>query len=209
MWRSFGRRQTTEWRKRSKTRKQRGSVIFWDFMFVAMFIPDIWRTQYIKNKVSGTGFRLLLQARVRVYCRKSKSCRRYDGECPPPPRTIITTKRMPRVYNLAYKLSVLQNCSGGRDGTMGFSRQGCRLSQARQFQEHCRRGRSLTEGSIKPEVSINPKHTVLNKHLSRFRVNKRWKGITSWLSAPAERQINRLSTRVANLELRTDKMYNI
>lgn len=114
MWRSFGRRQTTEWRKRSKTRKQRGSVIFWDFMFVAMFIPDIWRTQYIKNKVSGTGFRLLLQARVRVYCRKSKSCRRYDGECPPPPRTIITTKRMPRVYNLAYKLSVLQNCSGGR-----------------------------------------------------------------------------------------------
>jgi hypothetical protein len=83
VWRSSGRRQTTEWRKRSKTRKQRDSVTFLDFMFVAMFIPDIWRTKYIKNQVSGTGFRLLLQARVREYCRKSNSCRRYDGECPP------------------------------------------------------------------------------------------------------------------------------
>ena len=156
----------------------------------------------------GTRFRLLLRARVTFCCRKSKSCRRYDGECPS--RSIITTKRMPRVYNIAYKLSILQSCSEERDGTTGFSRQGCPLSQARQSQEHCRRGRSLTEGPFKPEVSINPKNTVLNKHLSRFRANKSWKGITSWLSAPAERQINRLTERVANLELRTtDKMHNI
>jgi len=120
--------------------------------------------------VFGTRFRLLLRARVTFCCRKSKSCRRYDGECPS--RSIITTKRMPRVYNIAYKLSILQSCSEERDGTTGFSRQGCPLSQARQSQEHCRRGRSLTEGPFKPEVSINPKNTVLNKHLSRFRANK-------------------------------------
>jgi hypothetical protein len=197
-----------EGRKRSKTRKRRDSVIFLDFTFVAMFIPDIWRIQYIKNQVSGKGFRLLFQARVRSCCRKSNSRRRYDGKCPL--RSIITMKRMPRGYNIAYKLSILQNCSGGTDGTMGFSRQGWRLTQARQPPENRRRGRSLTAGPIKPEVSINPKHTVLNKHLSRFRANKSWKGITSWLSAPAERQINRLSARVANLELRTtDKMQNI
>jgi len=89
----------------------------------------------------------------------------------------------------------------------GFLAEG---AQAQKSQEHFRRGRCLTEGPIKPEVAIDPKHTVLNKHLSRFQVNESWKGITSWLSAPAERQINRLSAHVANLELRTtDTMHNI
>jgi hypothetical protein len=44
VWRSFG-RKTTEWRKRSKTRKQRGSVIFLDFSL----LPRSFRTSDVHS----------------------------------------------------------------------------------------------------------------------------------------------------------------